>query len=623
MNPSPTDTDPTKTSHQAVRLSGEVMVPVTQTSDGPPPPTLTCPPTPGGTAGGTDWQPGGTVGDFLLVQVLGQGAFGTVYLAHQVSLERKVALKVTAGQSGGQGEALTLAGLEHDHIVKVYAEFTHAPSGRHCLCLQYVPGTHLGGVVRAVHANGPPAGGAAILAAVDALSKGESRFDPQALRDREGLAADTFPQAVCRLGRQLARALDYAHDKGVLHCDIKPANILLTPYGRPLLADFNVSFDRTKAHEEHRSYGGTLPYMAPEHRAAVYGEANGAVHERSDVFGLGVVLFELAVGRRPDSHPDGLAALDAVPRVLAAVVRRCLEPDAAARYASAGELADALGGAWELLAARRALPPAGRVARWVERRPFRALVALALLPHIAATVLNIAYNAVQVKLNAPQHAAWAMIVPAYNLLAYSAAGVVLVKRFGAVFRGWKGLPRADGPAVEELRRRVLALGGLALGLGAVSWLPGGLIFPAVIDAAAGPLPWQEYAHLIVSFTLSGLVGIVFSYLGVQYVVLRAFYPRLGNPDRFRLGVAREELRRASVLFAPFLVLASAVPLTGVVLLITLTDGTMTLGFRLLTTGLIGLGVAGVSVAARVTTQLNLLVSAWDRLGSGAKPDAGA
>src|SRR5438477_501526 len=85
------------------------------------------------------------------------------------------------------------------------------------------------------------------------------------------LGEGAFSQAVSRVGARLAEALAFAHARGVLHCDIKPANILVTMYGRPMLADFNVAFDRTRRAESESGIGGTLPYMAPEHRSAAEG----------------------------------------------------------------------------------------------------------------------------------------------------------------------------------------------------------------------------------------------------------------------------------------------------------------------------------------------------------------
>ena len=178
------------------------------------------------------------------------------------------------------------------------------------LCLQYIAGRDLGTVINAIHdgrqfrdERDAPASGRAVLDALDAHAKGEAEFDPASLRDREALAGDNFAQAVCRIGARLAEALAFAHARGVLHCDIKPANVLVTRYGRPMLADFNVSFDRARIPTP---VGGTLPYMSPEHYLAMFRQPGGRVDERSDIFSLGVVLHELATGSLPSRDRDPL-----------------------------------------------------------------------------------------------------------------------------------------------------------------------------------------------------------------------------------------------------------------------------------------------------------------------------
>jgi hypothetical protein len=468
-------------------------------------------------------------------------------------------------------------------------------------------------VIDRLHRVGPPpASGRAVLAAVDAAGRKDATFDPAALRDRDALASDDFAQAVCRLGGRLAEALAFAHAKGVLHCDVKPGNILVTPYGRPLLADFNVAFDRGRKGDD-AGLGGTLAYMAPEYLAAVKEKRPDWVDARCDIFSLGVVLHELATGVRPPNAPAAADPLDRVPRELAAVVRRCLDPDPGRRYQTATELAAALAGAWQLLAARRARPRPGRVERWVAAHPIRALAFAGVLPHVAASVVNIAYNAVQIvfsELTAQQQTAFHLVAVAYNLVAYplfAGAAVVLFRRVATRF---PELPRADGPAVDDLRRRVRRLGWWAIALGAAGWLPGGVVFPLAIDLVAGPLAPHIYAHFVVSFTLSGLIGVVFSYLGVQYVVFRALLPRVGNPDTFTPAGMWAEVRPLTTLFRPFVLLASAVPLTGAVLLLALTDGGLTLGFRLLAVGLIGLGAFGVALADRIVGRLSRLAKVW-------------
>jgi eukaryotic-like serine/threonine-protein kinase len=582
------------------------------------------------------------IGEFVILGKLGEGAFGQVFLARQISLGREVALKVNHPGEGGsdvgigsvpepgstpsssRNEGQLLASLEHDHIVKVFSEFKDAASGRHGLCLQYVPGADLGTVIRRIHGGDrPPESGNAILAALDATRRGEIGFDPAALRDREALAVDDFAQAVCRIGARLAEALAFAHARGVLHCDIKPANILVTPYGRPMLADFNVAFDRTRHQACGGGIGGTITYMAPEHRAAVMGLPAGRVDERCDVFSLGVVLHELATGQRPlpprlpgavvnpkakPSEPP----LDRVPRELAVVIRRCLETEPARRYQTAGELATALGGAQQLLAARRALAEPGAIGRWVTANPVWAMGIAGVIPHIIASVVNIAYNAVQIHLDDAQQRVFVWLIVVYDSLAYLICFGTACLLLWRINQRYAKLPRADGPDIDELRRRVRVFGWWAIGCGVAGWLPGSLLFPLVIGMATSPLPGETFGHYIVSFTLGGLIGVVFSFLAVEYVVFRAMLPRLGNPDTYTPASMWAEIRPLTAPFGVFMLLACAIPMVGAVLLLVLGSGEMSLGFRLLVAGLIGMGVAGVGIAERLTRKLRTLAAIWHR-----------
>ncbi|HKB40557.1 MAG TPA: serine/threonine-protein kinase, partial [Gemmataceae bacterium] len=409
--------------------------------------------------------------DFEILRPLGHGSFATVYLARQLSLDRHVALKVSADRGH---EARTLAGLEHDHIVNVFAESTDRARGLRLLCMQLVPGTTLEQVIRVLASL--PRGdwsGRAILNAIDSLSTLPAPFESASLRDRDLLARSDFVEAVCWLGARLAEALSHAHARGVLHRDIKPANILLSRYGRPLLADFNVAFDvhRARASE---LFGGTLGYMAPEHLDAFNPDANtppDAVDERSDVYSLGVVLFELLSGRLPFPReprrghvgdvlrelaeerraqaPD-LPTEANVPDVLRRVVRRCLAPAPADRYQSAGELSAALDGCRHLHRMRDEMPAGGWLTRAALRRPFATLAVLALLPHLLGSAVNISYNAVRIvnDLTPEQRTLFARLILVYNAIAYPFCLLLLGRIVLPVLRVWRRL-RRDGP-VEDL-----------------------------------------------------------------------------------------------------------------------------------------------------------------------------
>jgi serine/threonine protein kinase len=219
--------------------------------------------------------PGAKVDDFEIVKMLGRGAFGHVYLARQISLDRQVALKVSANR-GSEGR--TMARLEHQHIVQVYSENVETDFNQRLLCMQLVPGIGLEKLIAALHvtAGGMSAESAAtsdagwngvgVLAIIDRSASLPSALDTSALHDREALGRMDSVEATAWFGARLAEALDFAHRHGVLHRDIKPANILVNPYGRPMLADFNISSQPVGSETSgEEMFGGTFAYMAPEH----------------------------------------------------------------------------------------------------------------------------------------------------------------------------------------------------------------------------------------------------------------------------------------------------------------------------------------------------------------------
>ena len=252
--------------------------------------------------------PGAKVDDFEIVRLLGRGAFGHVYLARQVSLDRLVALKISANR-GSEGR--TMARLEHQHIVQVFSEKVDTDFNQRLLCMQLVPGIGLDKLIGMLHAarsaqaDGSPAAeswtGAELLSFIDRSGSLPAALDPSALHDREALGRMDAVEATAWFGARLAEALDFAHGHGVLHRDIKPANILVNPYGRPMLADFNISSQPVGSEPSgEEMFGGTFAYMAPEHLDA-FNPTDTTGHEavtaRSDLYSLGLVLQQLLEGR--------------------------------------------------------------------------------------------------------------------------------------------------------------------------------------------------------------------------------------------------------------------------------------------------------------------------------------
>src|SRR5262249_33252891 len=144
---------------------------------------------------------------------------------------------------------------------------------------------------------------------------------------RAALARRDFAQAIAWWGARMAEALEHAHDRGVLHRDIKPSNVLVTADGMPMLLDFNLAREapRDGSGPASDALGGTLDYMSPEHLEELADGVPGRVDARSDVYSLGVLLYEALMGVRPYAPPrDALSPTGVLLR--AAEERRASAP---------------------------------------------------------------------------------------------------------------------------------------------------------------------------------------------------------------------------------------------------------------------------------------------------------
>ena len=371
--------------------------------DWPPPPEGTAVVAVAPTAAGNFPEPGGTVLDLRLVGDLGRGSFGRVYLAEQTGLAgRRVAVKLST--RFGAAEPETMARLQHTHIVPVYSTATVGPF--QVVVMPFLGASTLADVLAALRGRTEwPASGKELA---ETLANCRSRTHPLAAPAPDPvpvpvaaatLARFTLPEAVLWVGAKLADALAHAHARGVLHRDVKPANVLLTDDGLPMLLDFNLADDAGRAGP--RESGGTPAYMAPEQFPALRG--GPPTDARADLFSLGVVLFELLTGRHPypklaqQTATDSPRLRDLNPAVspsTEAILRRCIHPDPARRYPTAESLADDLDRQLKFQPLLHTREPSARerLTKWRRRHPklassgsvaAAAAVALALVGGLA------------------------------------------------------------------------------------------------------------------------------------------------------------------------------------------------------------------------------------------------
>jgi len=305
---------------------------------------------------------GDRLGKFMILSELGRGSMGVVYEAFQEDLKRKVALKILPANITLDAkqvrrfhrEAESVARLRHDNVIQIYE--VGQIDATHYFAMELVDGKPL---------------------------------DPEQPRDREAVLR------AARIARDAARGLAHAHERGVIHRDVKPGNLLVDRSGRVVVTDFGLArLTDSASLTSTDAIVGTPKYMSPEQ---ILAHAQRPIDGRADIYSLGATLYHVVAGRPPFDAPTVQGFIKAIleerppsprrfnrqiPHDLATIIRRCLEKDPDDRYASATGLADDLD---RLLAGERILAkPKGTIALAAEAvRRHRVIAGMGALATIA------------------------------------------------------------------------------------------------------------------------------------------------------------------------------------------------------------------------------------------------
>jgi eukaryotic-like serine/threonine-protein kinase len=343
---------------------------------------------------------GDTVGEFQLLAELGQGANGRVFLATQPSLaDRPIVLKLTP--AAGR-EHLSLARLQHTHIVPLYWVQNDASRNLRALCMPYFGGATLAQIELLLEPR-PPALrlGEDFVRALDRAHKATAPIEISVGGPTcQFFSQTTYVRTICWIGACLADALDYARGRGLVHLDLKPSNVLITADGQPMLLDFHLARGPIQPQGPVPEWlGGTPAYMAPEQQVVLRAVRNGqkvpvAVDGRADIYSLGLLLYEALAGTLPARPAPPLSRCCPLASVgLSDIIGKCLAPEPENRYPTATALA------FDLrchLADRPLRGVANRsvTERWKKvqrRRPLAPVIAVLVIAVLATGTIGVAH----------------------------------------------------------------------------------------------------------------------------------------------------------------------------------------------------------------------------------------
>lgn len=571
-----------------------------------------------------EFVPQAEIDDFLVIQLLGKGAFASVYLAKQISMQRPVALKVSRGQGE---ESQSLARFDHANIVRVYDQRNLVGHDLQLLYMQFLPGGTLADVVKVTRER-QEASGRILLEAVDASLQRTLQSIPEGSATRQWIGSAGWAEVVAWMGTQLAFALDHAHSHGVFHRDVKPANVLLTAEGIPKLADFNVSFAGAAGRAgAAAALGGSIGYMSPEHLRAISSPSDlvvEKVEEPADLYSLAILLWELWQGHRPfqtnnqvESWSDAVRQqLDsrsaelhqpartksAAERALEQNLRRALSFAPEDRPQSGAEFAGRL---------KLTLHPQAAALLEIERSPWRSfilkrspwLVAIVLIltPNIVGGFLNYQYNYHQVMTeemrNGLERLSWFI-----NLFFFPLGAAIIVYFALTLIRAVTAAKAGQSVSEKDIEDTLLVSHRSAI-IGGSLWLVGGIAIPVALSRMFPDFTWTQAFHLLVSSLICGGVAMIYPFFGMVAVSTWVYYPLYisGSMQDRRFTQHRNWVVRTSEIY---LLIAALIPLLGAAL--TSWHG----GSRVFTLAAIGAGVVGLLASFFIQ---RAIVKAWSQL----------
>ncbi|MEV6324387.1 protein kinase [Nocardia sp. NPDC051787] len=461
--------------------------------------------------------------------------------------------------------------------------------------MQYLPGGTAVGVLEQ-RRRGPVAdGGALLLRAVDSAmeAKGESRPSDSSVRAE--IARLSWPETVAWVGRRLADALDYAAHHGVLHHDIKPANVLFTAEGIPKLADFALgeSGPRANGASEAAVSTDSLAYRSPEQLARYLDPNAPAPGASSDVYSLGVLLWEMLTGTRPFDDPPlaesvptaetyagmlevrrrGVSAMalsrvpEGTPAALRRVLLECLHVDPKRRWRSGAELAVQLDLCLDARARDLVDPPPDSLAYRASGWLLPIAVVCIGVPNVLASLYNIQLNQTLIidRMSPTDQEKFAAVGLINNVIAFPVAALLLLflarRPLALAYRLRRG-HEYSARTLAKARRDTLLMGDWAVWVPFGFWLVAGVLWPLGVAFSGVDLPPKTFLHFFAAQVVCAAIALAYPFFPIMVYSLRSVYPQL--LVRGGIGPGDERQLRALAERGNFyLGVAASVPLLGV------------------------------------------------------------